>query len=173
MFSGDLKLPAGLHLRPMSAADNAFIESLYRSTRDDLRMLDAEEDFIEEFIDLQRRAQTEGYGNMFPNAMYFVVEYHGERIGRVVLDFGQNEIRVMDIALIPAARGKGYGGQVLQAVQAVAGKVMTPVSLTVRFDHLRAKQLYARLGFAVEEAQIPFERMTWYPSASGIYNTAK
>ncbi|MBZ0091998.1 MAG: GNAT family N-acetyltransferase [Sulfuricellaceae bacterium] len=157
----------------MSATDNAFIESLYRSTRDDLRMLDAEEDFIEEFIDLQRRAQTEGYGDMFPNAMYFVVEYHGERIGRVVLDFGQNEIRVMDIALIPAARGKGYGGQVLQAVQAVAGKVMTPVSLTVRFDHPRAKQLYARLGFAVEEAQIPFERMIWYPSASGIYNTAK
>ncbi len=166
MMSGCLKLPAGLNLRPMNASDNAFIESLYRSTRDDLRMLDAEEDFIEEFIDQQRRAQTQGYGDMFPNALYFIVEYHSERIGRVVLDFGQNEIRVMDIALIPVARGKGYGGQVLQAVQAVAGKVMTPVTLSVRFDHLRAKLLYARLGFVLEEAQIPFERMVWYPTTT-------
>ena len=61
MLSGSIKLPAGLQLRPMRSSDNAFMESLYKSTRDDLRMLDAEEDFIEEFIDLQRRAQTQGY----------------------------------------------------------------------------------------------------------------
>lgn len=167
MLIGSVKFLSGLSLRPMSAADNAFNESLYRSTRDDLRLLDAEEDFIEALIDSQRQAQTQGYGDMFPNAMYFVAEHHNERIGRVVLDFGQNEIRVVDIALIPAARGKGYGSQVLQAVQLVAGKVMAPVALSVRFDHLRAKQLYRRLGFVVEEAQIPYERMVWYPPVSG------
>lgn len=173
MLSGSMNFQGGLGLRPMNASDNAFVESLYHSTRDDLRMLDAEEDFIEEFIDFQRRAQNQGYGDMFPNAMYFVAEYHNERIGRVVLDFGQSEIRVVDIALIPAARGKGYGGQVLQAVQMAAGKVMAPLTLTVRSDHLRAKQLYARLGFVVEEARIPYERMVWYPPASGIYGAVK
>jgi GNAT superfamily N-acetyltransferase len=163
----------GLSLRPMNASDQAFVESLYRSTRDDLRMLDAEEDFIEEFIEFQRHAQTRGYGEMFPNAMYFVAEYHHERIGRVVLDFGQNEIRVVDIALIPAARGKGYGGQMIQTVQMAAGKVMAPLVLTVRFDHQRAKQLYTRLGFVAEEAQVPYQRMVWYPPASGIYGAVK
>ncbi|MBS1188766.1 MAG: acetyltransferase [Rhodocyclaceae bacterium] len=173
MPSGELKFHNGFSLRPMNPSDKAFIESLYRTTRDDLRMLDVEDDFIEEFIDLQQRAQTQGYGDMFPNAMYFIAEYHNERIGRVVLDFGPNEIRVVDIALIPIARGKGYGGQVLQAVQMAAGKVMAPVVLTVRFDHLRAKQLYARLGFVVEEPQIPYERMVWYPAAAGIYSGVK
>lgn len=173
MLSGSMNIHGALSLRPMVASDNAFIESLYRSTRDDLRMLDAEEDFIDELIESQRRAQTEGYGDMFPNAMYFIAEHHNERIGRIVLDFGQNEVRVVDIALIPAARGKGFGGQILQAVQLVAGKVMAPVSLTVRFDHLPAKQLYARLGFVVEEAQMPYERMVWYPPASGIYGAVK
>lgn len=173
MLSGSLKFQSGLSLRPMNSSDGIFIESLYRSTRDDLRMLDAEEDLIEEFIDFQRRAQTEGYGDMFPNAMYFVAEHHGERIGRVVLDFGPNEIRVVDIALISAARGKGYGGQVLRAVQMAAGKVMAPVALTVRFDHLRAQQLYGRLGFIIEEAQIPYQRMVWYPAASGAYSAVR
>ncbi len=173
MLSGSMKFQGGVSLRPMSASDNSFIESLYRSTRDDLRLLDAEDDFIEDLIELQRYAQTQGYGEMFPNAMYFVAEYHGERIGRVVLDFGQNEIRVVDIALIPAARGKGYGSQLLQAIQLAAGKVMAPVTLSVRSDHLRAKQLYARLGFVVEEVRVPVERMIWYPPASGSYDLIK
>ncbi len=173
MFAGSLKFQSGLNLRPMMTSDKSFIESLYRSTRDDLRMLDAEDDFIEDIIGLQQYAQTQGYGDMFPNAMYFVAEYHNERIGRVVLDFGHNEIRIVDIAMITAARGKGYGSQVLQAVQLAASKVMAPVTLSVRADHIRAKRLYARLGFVVEEAQIPFERMVWYPSASGNYNHTK
>jgi ribosomal protein S18 acetylase RimI-like enzyme len=173
VFSGNVKFQGGLSLRPMNSSDSVFIESLYRSTRDDLRMIDAEDDFIEELIGMQHSAQTQGYGDMFPNAMYFVAEYHSERIGRVVLDFGQNEVRVVDIALIPAARGKGYGSQVLQAVQLVAGKVMAPVTLSVRSDHVLAKQLYARLGFVVEEQQMPFERMIWYPQASGNYGLSK
>ena len=173
MLSGSLKFQSGFSLRPMVAADNAFVQSLYRTTRDDLRQIDAEDDFIEELIEGQQRAQTQGYGDMFPNAMYFVAEVHNERIGRVVLDFGPNEIRVVDIALIPSARGKGYGSQVLQAVKMAAAKVMAPVALSVRFDHLPAKQLYARLGFVVEEAQIPYERMVWYPPASGAFGTVK
>lgn len=162
-----------LRLRPMMASDNAFIESLYRSTRDDLRLLDAEDDFIDELIESQRRAQTQGYGDMFPNAMYFVAEHHGERIGRVVLDFGQNEVRVVDMALIPAARGKGFGGQILQSVQLAASKVMAPVALSVRFDHIAAKHLYARLGFVVETVQLPFERMVWYPPAPGLHSAVR
>lgn len=173
MSSVNFNLPGGLAMRPMTASDNAFVESLYRSSREELRQIDAEEDFIETLIEQQQHAQTQGYGDMFPNAMYFVVEYHNERIGRVVLDFGPNEIRVVDIALIPAARGKGYGSQVLQTVQAAAAKVMAPVTLTVRADHLPAKQLYQRLGFIVEQPQFPFERMVWHPPATGIYGAAK
>ncbi len=30
-------------------------------------------------------AQIEGYGDQFPNAMYFVIEYHRSAVGRVPL----------------------------------------------------------------------------------------
>lgn len=169
MLTDGMSLPGGLSMRPMRESDNAFFETLYRSTRDDLRLLDAEEDFIEEFIGFQRRAQVEGYGGQYPNAMYFVAEHHGDRIGRIVLDFGQEEVRVVDIALIPAARGKGFGGQILQVVQLIAGKLKASVSLSVRFDNLAAKQLYLGLGFVVEEAGVPFERMVWRPPAIRPY----
>jgi len=173
MFSGSMELQGALSLRPMMASDKSFNEDLYRSTRDDLRLIDAKEDFIDALIEFQQRAQTQGYGDMFPNAMYFIAEYHHERIGRVVLDFGRNEVRVVDIALIRAARGKGFGGQILQAVQLVASKVMAPVTLSVRYNNLAAKQLYTRLGFVVEAVQIPDEQMIWYPPASGTFTAVK
>jgi ribosomal protein S18 acetylase RimI-like enzyme len=160
-------LPAGLALRPTRPADQGFLESLHRSTREDLRLIDADDDFIEELIDMQFRAQTAGAGEMFPNAMYFIVEYHGERIGRVVLDFGPVEVRVVDIALIPAARGKGLRTGVLQAVQAAAAQALTPVTLISRCDNLKAKAHYQRMGFVVEEIAFPFERLIWYPPAPG------
>ncbi len=163
MLPGGVQMPGGLSLRPTRASDGAFLESLHRSTREDLRLVDGEDDFIEELIDMQHRAQTTGYGDMFPNAMYFIIENQGERIGRVVLDFGHVEIRVVDLAFIPAARGKGFGAQTLQTVQMVASKLMAPVVLTVLSQNVLAKQLYLRLGFVVVDMQFPLERMIWYP----------
>lgn len=160
-------LPSGLSLRPMRDQDRPFIESLYRATREDLRLIDAEEDFIEELIAMQERAQREGYGDMFPNALYFVAEYHGERIGRATLDFGDTEIRVVDIALISAARGKGLAVQILRAVQLAASKIGAPVTLTVRWDNVTAKNVYLQLGFGVVEIAPPYERMVWYPPVGG------
>jgi ribosomal protein S18 acetylase RimI-like enzyme len=169
MITGNIKFQNSLKLRPMSASDNAFIEGLYKSTRDDLRMLQADDEFVEALIDFQRHAQIQGYGEMFPNAMYFIAEHQGEPVGRLVLDFGHNDICVVDIALIPAARGKGYGRQMLQVVQLAASKVRMPVVLSVRFDNLNAKALYAGLGFVAEQAGMPFERLVWYPPASGTH----
>ncbi len=164
MLPGNIQMPGGLSLRPTRASDNGFLESLHSATRDDLRLVDAENDFIEDLIDMQFRAKTEGYGDMFPNAMYFIIENQGESIGRVVLDFGHNEIRVIDLALIRLARGKGFGAKTLQAVQLVAAKIMAPVALTVVSYNLQAKMLYLNLGFRVEEINLPFERMVWYPT---------
>lgn len=169
MLSRTDKLDKGLAMRPANPGDAPFIESLFHSTRNDLRMLDAEDEFIDALIEMQYKAQTQGYGDMFPNAMYFIVEHLGERIGRVTLDFGSNEIRVVDLALIPAARGKGFGTSVLQYVQLTAQKIMVPVALSVAATNFAAAQLYRRLGFQVVESDPMQARMMWYPSATGTH----
>jgi ribosomal protein S18 acetylase RimI-like enzyme len=156
-------LSAGLSIRPARATDRGFLESLYRSTRDDLRLADVEPALIEAVIDQQRDAQAQGYGEAFPDALYFVVEKQGERIGRLVIDFGGSEVRVVDLGFVPAARGLGYGTAVLQGLKQAAAGAHLPLVLTVRSDNLAARQLYLRLGFRVEVAGPPFERMVWYP----------
>lgn len=161
-----IDLAAGLAMRPARASDSGFIESLYRSTRNDLRLIDAESDFVEALIDQQFRAQTAGYGEMYPDAMHFIVEKHGEAIGRVILDFSNNEVLIVDIALIPAARGKGFGRGVLRGLQVTAAKVQAPLVLSVHPANFAAKRLYLGLGFRVEQSTPMSERMAWYPAPS-------
>ena len=159
----DIPLPAGLHLRPQRDSDALFLAQLYNSRREDLRLAIADRDFIEELIEMQFRAQREGYGQQFPNALYFIVESHHESIGRAAVDFGQNEVRVIDIALIPAARNKGHGTSVIRALQMAANKARAPLTLTVMLDNPRAVELYAKLGFRVEQQTLTHALLAWYP----------
>ncbi len=163
MMLNNNQLSDNLRIRPARPEDNGFIEMLYRTTRQDLRLIDAETDFIEELIAMQQRAQIAGYGETFPNAMYFVVERLDERIGRVVVDFGSNEVHVVDIALIPAAQGHGYGTQVIRVLQQAAAETRAPVVLSVSRTNPGAKRAYLALGFRVEHSDGVVERMAWYP----------
>ena len=47
---------------------------------------------------------------MFPDAAFQVIERGGEPIGRLYLDRRAEEIRIIDIALLPAHRRAGIGG---------------------------------------------------------------
>lgn len=168
MIPGGVQLNGGLGLRPATPSDSVFIESLYRTTRDDLRLVDGEEDFIESLIDMQHRAQTVGLGQMFPNAMYFVIERLGERIGRLVIDFGPNEVHIADVAFVPEARGKGYGTILLRGLQQAAAMVRAPLVLSVYRHNLRAKQFYLSQGFQIEESSPIADLLAWYPTAKNM-----
>ena len=161
----NLTLPDGLSVRPAQSKDNVFLESLYQSTREDLLVVDAPEEQKAELIEMQFRAQTQGYGNAYPNAMYFVIEKHMESIGKATIDFGHNEVHLIDLALTPVARGKGIGAAVIQAFQQAAAMVAAPMTLSVLQSNLQAKTLYWKLGFITDEIQLPYERMIWYPPA--------
>lgn len=156
----------GLEVRPSRDSDSPFIQSLYHSARPDLQLIDGERDLVEEVIAQQFRVQEAGVGNGFPNAMHYVIEKLGSLIGALVVDFGPNEIRVLYLAFIPAARGKGYGRTVLQGVQKAAEKVCCPVAAVVWDNNPHARQHYLALGFQVEEQDIAAQRLVWYPGQS-------
>ncbi len=166
MLTGGLQLPAGLSMRPARPSDQGFIENLFNSTRDDLRLIDAETNFIEEIIDLQYHAQTVGYGEMYPNALYFIVEMHQERVGRVIVDFGSDYVDVVDISFIRPARDKGYVTGVVHALQMAAVKVRAPLYATIGLSNIALRQTYVSLGFASESVAGLAERLVWLPALS-------
>ena len=160
-----LDLPQGLHIRPARSSDNIFLQKLHHSVRQDLQLIEGKQELIETIVEMQFTAQTQGYGDKFPNAMYFIIEKHHEKIGKATLDFGHNEVRLLDIAFLPEARGHGFGKAIIQSFQACAAQLAIPLCLSVEQINVQAKQLYLSLGFQIESVQPPYEFMAWYPSS--------
>ncbi|MFJ4192947.1 GNAT family N-acetyltransferase [Pseudomonas sp. NPDC089534] len=153
----------GLVVRPSRPTDGPFLHSLYQSARPDLQWIDGEQEFVQQIVGQQFRAQEQGMGEHYPNAMHYVVEKLGTAIGSLSTDFGANEIRVLYLAFIPQARGQGYGRAVLQGVQKAAQQIRCPVATVVWANNPHARQHYLALGFSVEERSPTAERLVWYP----------
>lgn len=153
----------GLVVRPSVTADGAFLQSLYQTARPDLQLIDDEQEQVQQIVAQQFQVQEQGMGESYPNAMHYVVEKLGTAIGALSTDFGPNEIRVLYLAFIPQARGKGYGREVLQGVQKAAQQIRCPVATVVWNSNPHARRHYLALGFAVEESNPAAERLVWYP----------
>ena len=112
-------LPGLLHpLRARAPGDGdvQFLAHLYASTRMDLHSTTAAPSFVASLIAMQQRLQAAGYHADFPGANYLLLERDGAPCGRIVVDAGAQALRLVDIALLPEARGQGVGSHVLRGL---------------------------------------------------------
>ena len=139
---------ADVSLRPEAADDEAFLYAVYASTREE--ELDAagwDESTRQTFLRMQFNAQRQGYRVMFPEGSFLIVLCGAERAGRMVVNRTADEIRLVDIALLPAFQSRGIGGQLLRGLTAEAKESERPLRVSV-FKPSRAAVFYERLGFA-------------------------
>jgi GNAT superfamily N-acetyltransferase len=140
-------LPARVTLRPISDADLPFLLQLYASTRvDELAQVPWTDEQKVAFIVQQFEAQHAWWQEHYAGARFDLVLVDGEPAGRLYVDVWAREIRVVDIALMPAHRGGGIGAMLLRRVFAEGDAAGKPVSIHVEVFN-PARRLYARLGF--------------------------
>jgi GNAT superfamily N-acetyltransferase len=138
----------GLHMRPETDADRGFLERLYATIRaDEPGVADMPPDFKTAFLAQQFAAQYAHYSSSYrPVSDFRIIERGGEPIGRLYLFTKQDDVRVVDIALLPAFRGQGLGTALLSAVRDDAHASGRSVSIHVE-QFNPAQHLYRRLGF--------------------------
>jgi len=146
--------------RPATAADDAFLLALYASTRSDLDPLGWPEATRAAFCELQWRAQRAGYAAAYPHARSEVLEVDGRPAGRLLISEADAELVVVDVALLPDARGRGVGRQVLEELQIAAAASRRSVRLQV-LDESPARRLYERLGFVATGIHGIHTEMRW------------
>lgn len=138
-----------LALRPIAAGDLGFLYHVYASTRvDELAPLGWSADEQAAFLTMQFNAQHRYYQEQFPQASFWVIVVDDQPAGRLYLDRRADELRIIDIALLPAYRNQGVGTAYLQAVLAAGTQAGLPVRIHVEQQN-RALRLYQRLGFRV------------------------
>jgi GNAT superfamily N-acetyltransferase len=138
---------SGITLRPIAGADLPFLERVYASTREqELALTDWTDAQKRDFVAMQFAAQHRYYQEHYTRTAFCVVILGDQPVGRLYVDIGAAEIRIVDIALLPEARGRGLGGALLGAVLREAERLGLPARIHVEMFN-PALRLYQRLGF--------------------------
>ncbi len=136
---------------------------LYASTRrDELASVDWDETQKESFLRQQFEAQHTFYSQHFDGAHFDVILLGDKPIGRLYVDRRDDEIRLIDIALLPEHRNSGIGSFLMRDLLSEAEKRGQPVRIHVeKFNP--ALRLYHRLGFEQIEDQGVYWLLEWRP----------
>lgn len=153
--------PDSISLRPTEDGDQAFLFQLYRDTRSkEMAGWGWDATQQQSFLELQFRARTISY-SAYPNIEHSIILGGVHPIGRLVISRMENEIRLVDIALVSKARGNGVGTKLIADLIVTAQSENKPLRLHVeKFN--RAVQLYWRLGFQLLEDTGTQYFMEWH-----------
>lgn len=154
-------LPKPLALRQAGSNDQAFLDALYATSRDDLVQAGLPEQILATLLKTQQLTQQAGFQHHYPLAEHYILERSGVPIGRVVVHIDETGMRLLDIAVTPQARRSGCARAVLAAMQARARQRELDLSLSVAKTNHAARRLYLGQGFAVRSEDDVVEQMFW------------
>jgi len=156
-----------IELRPATDADQPFLQRLYASTRGtDLRLYGCDHITEAFLVGVQFKAQQSCYRKRYPDAeLTVIVERERERpIGRLVVNYSEEEVRLVDISLLPEFRGKGLGRGLLRGLQGHGRHLKLPVRVSVVLGN-PAQRLCQQCDFVLRETDGAYAHLEWLPSA--------
>jgi len=135
-------------LRSVCADDEAFLFQVYASTRlDELASAAWDESQRDVFLKLQFAAQQQHYQSHFPEADHQVILLGDRPIGRLYVARNADEVRILDIALLPEHRSSGVGSSIIKEILAEAARAEKPVRIYIESFN-PSLRLFERLGFS-------------------------
>ncbi len=154
-------------LRPATASDTEFLHAVYASGRaEELAAVPWSPEQKDAFLKSQSHAQLTYYAVHYPNAEYSIVTVAGVDVGRLFVEHRAEDLRLMDMGLLPEHRSRGIGSALLVDVVARAEALGSPVVLHVESFN-PAKRLYERFGF-VDDGEVGAYRRMKLPCAVSV-----
>jgi GNAT superfamily N-acetyltransferase len=151
-----------ISIRPMcSPEDDDFDLSVYASTRlAELAVLGWTPEQVDHFVSMQYQAQTRHYRQQYPGAAFSIITAAGESAGRLIVARSEQDILIVDIALLPLYRAAGIGGILVRRLLAEADEAGIPLRCHVEQSN-PARGFWQHLGLLttrVDGAHVLMER---------------
>jgi len=164
----DIQLPGGgvVSLRAAGSDDEEFLLDVYASTRaDELAQVAWSAEQKAAFLRMQFDAQRREYDARYPEAEYDVILLDARPTGRLWIGRDDEQIRLLDIALLPEAQNRGVGGALVGRLIEEARRTGQKLRHMVFVLNPDAQRFYERLGFRVFEEVGAYRHMEWQPAA--------
>ena len=151
--------------RPITEGDMEFLARLYASTRwEELQQAPWTDEQRLAFLRQQFDAQHIYYMEHYVDAAFDIVLVENKPAGRLYLHRRKDEIRLVDIALLPEFRGRGLGSRLMHDVLEEGRTSGLPVRIHVEHNN-PALRLYHRLGFRKIDDHGVYHLMEWTPQS--------
>lgn len=148
-------------LRPVAASDDDFLFEVYAGTRrDEVSAWGWDAAQQDMFLKMQFNVQRRVYEAQYAQSGHHLILLDDEPVGRLWVVRSDEEIHLVDIALLPAHRGKGIGGSLVKDLLDEAARADKPCRLQVLKSN-PAGRLYARLGFVPIGEDGMYFQMEW------------
>jgi GNAT superfamily N-acetyltransferase len=157
-------LPDGskLTLRLVTKDDDPFLVALYGGTREaELSQAEWAEGQREVFVRWQFDLQRREYDARFPDARYQLILIDGEPAGRIWVGEDEEQIRLLDIALLPQFQKRGAGTVLLRELMQEATSAGKHLRHMVFVLNDNAHRFYEQLGFVIIEDLGAYKHMEY------------
>jgi len=138
-------------LRPVGPHDYDFLVEVYGSTRaEELALVPWTDEQRHLFIRSQFDAQQDHYLKTYPGASHDIILAGGRPVGRLYVARLEQEIRIIDITLLPAERNAGIGSYLITQLLDDAKRAGKITRIYVE-EFNPSLRLFQRLGFSPSE----------------------
>ena len=152
-----------LKLRPVTGDDQPLLLEVYRSTREEeMALVPWNNDQRQAFLKMQFDAQQSHYQQKYPTADHDIIYLNGSPLGRIYVARLEDEIRIIDITLLPQHRGNGVGTHLITELMGEATTKRRPLKIYVETFNPSLK-LFERLGFTQTAQHGMHLLMQWMP----------
>ena len=150
-----------ISFRPITESDLPFLSKLYASTREqEMAVLPWTTAQKVTFVKMQFNAQHKFFKQEFNNAEFNIVLKNDVAIGRMYVERRENEIRIIDVTLMPDYRGQGIGQILMKSLLDESAGSEKPVTVNIEKDN-PAMSFYERFGFEYVEDQGVYQLIRW------------
>ena len=151
-------------LRPVQPEDDEFLLGVYAATREyELSFVPWSAEQKANFIRMQFLAQQQHYQTYYKGAEFSVILADEAPVGRLYVMRGEDEIRIIDIALLPEHRNKGIGKPLIQGLLNEAQTTGKNVRIRVEVFNPVSVKIFERLGFSTIENDGVNYLLEWKP----------
>jgi ribosomal protein S18 acetylase RimI-like enzyme len=152
-------------MRPERPDDDPLLFRLFAATNIQiLQVAGFAPEMIEKLVAFQHRSQTATHRGMFPDAIYSIVEFEGEQVGRFIEQDEKDVVYFVDFALFPEHQAKGLGAALTRALMeewAIRGR---GTRVEVRISNDPCLRMCRRLGFVQTASRDgAYVELRWYP----------
>ena len=168
--NGNLRRVArAITLRPVTPLDEDILLKIYASTRaEEMKQAVGWSDEQKEmFLRWQLDMQRQDYEARFPDADYQLILFEQRPAGRLWVARTPEQIRLLDIAILPEFQNRKIGTVLLRQLIAESEETGTPLRHMIFKLNTEARRFYERLGFRLIEDDRMYLLMERHPEKQG------